>query len=230
MRVLRALINTARRIDETIGANPCDALRIPAPPKRQVEMLDIEAWWKETVDVLKQCIPGCESIEKVSDSEMNAKVTLRVGPVKASFTGKVILSDFDPPNGYTITGEGAGGMAGFAKGSATVRLEADGDATILHYTVKADVGGKLAQLGGRLIDATATKLAGEFFEKFSSIVGPVAVSDAEPAEKKGWLGKVAGAFGVIVFGLVIGAHWCCIGGLVHAPNDPLMTSICSSST
>ncbi len=159
---------------------------------------------------------------------MTAKVTLRVGPVKASFTGKVILSDFDPPNGYTITGEGAGGMAGFAKGSAVVRLEADGEATILHYTVKADVGGKLAQLGGRLIDATATKLAGEFFEKFSSIVGPVAASDAEPADKKGWLGKIAGALGVVSVGLVIGNHWCCINGHVHAQNDPLMMPICSS--
>ena len=182
------------------------------------------------VEVLKQCIPGCESIEKTSDNEMNAKVTLRVGPVKASFTGKVTLSDLDPPNGYTITGEGAGGMAGFAKGSAAVKLEADGDATILHYTVKADVAGKLAQLGGRLIDATATKLAGEFFEKFSSIVGPVAASVAEPVEKKGWLGKIAGALSVVAFGLVIGAHWCCIGGHVHAQNDPLMMSICSSSS
>lgn len=182
------------------------------------------------VDVLRQCIPGCESIEKTSDSEMNAKVTLRVGPVKASFTGKVILSDFDPPNGYTITGEGAGGMAGFAKGSAAVKLEAAGSATILHYSVKADVGGKLAQLGGRLIDATATKLAGEFFEKFSSIVGPVAVSDAEPMEKKSWLGKIAGAISVIAFGLMIGAYWCCINGHAHALDDPLMGSICSSST
>ncbi len=180
------------------------------------------------VEVLRQCIPGCESIEKTSDNEMNAKVTLRVGPVKASFTGKVILSDFDPPNGYTITGEGAGGMAGFAKGSAVVKLEADGDATILHYTVKADVGGKLAQLGGRLIDATATKLAGEFFEKFSSIVGPAAAPEAEAAEKKGWLGKIAGALSVIAFGLVIGGHWCCINGHIHAQNDPLMMSICSS--
>ena len=182
------------------------------------------------VDVLKQCIPGCESIEKTSDSEMNAKVTLRVGPVKASFTGKVILSDFDPPNGYKIAGEGTGGMAGFAKGSAAVKLEADGDATILHYTVKADVGGKLAQLGGRLIDATATKLAGEFFEKFGNIVGPAAPADVESGEKKGWLGKIAGALGVIAFALVIGAHWCCIGGHAHAQNDPLMTSICSSQT
>lgn len=182
------------------------------------------------VEVLKQCIPGCESIEKTSDNEMNAKVTLRVGPVKASFTGKVLLSDFDPPNGYTITGEGAGGMAGFAKGSAAVKLEADGEATILHYSVKADVGGKLAQLGGRLIDATATKLAGEFFEKFGSIVGPVAPVDGESAEKKSWLGKIAGALGVVAFGLVVGAHWCCIGGHVHAQNDPLMAPICSSQT
>lgn len=182
------------------------------------------------VEVLRQCIPGCESIEKTSDNEMSAKVTLRVGPVKASFMGKVLLSDLDPPNGYTITGEGAGGMAGFAKGSAAVKLEADGDATILHYTVKADVGGKLAQLGGRLIDATATKLAGEFFETFGSIVGgPAAVvSEAEPAAKKGWLGKIAASLGVIALGLVIGAHWCCIGGHVHAQNDPLMMQICSS--
>lgn len=180
------------------------------------------------VEVLKQCIPGCESIEKISDSEMTAKVTLRVGPVKASFTGKVILSDFDPPNGYTITGEGAGGMAGFAKGSAAVKLEADGEATILHYTVKADVGGKLAQLGGRLIDATATKLAGEFFEKFSSIVGPVAVPETGPVEKKGWLGKITGALGVVAVGLVISNHWCCINGHIHAQNDPMMMPICSS--
>lgn len=180
------------------------------------------------VEVLRQCIPGCESIEKTSDNEMNAKVTLRVGPVKASFTGKVILSDLDPPNGYTITGEGAGGMAGFAKGSAAVKLEAEGDATILHYTVKADVGGKLAQLGGRLIDATATKLAGEFFGKFGSIVGPVALADETSAEKKGWLGKIAGTLSVIAFGLVIGAHWCCIGGHVHAQNDAFMAPICSS--
>ncbi|GAA3847472.1 carbon monoxide dehydrogenase subunit G [[Pseudomonas] carboxydohydrogena] len=181
------------------------------------------------VEVLKQCIPGCESIEKISDNEMTAKVTLRVGPVKASFNGKVTLSDLDPPNGYTIVGEGTGGMAGFAKGGATVKLEADGDATILHYTVKAEVGGKLAQLGGRLIDATATKLAGEFFEKFSNIVGPVApANEEEPSEKKGWLRKITGALSVLVFSLLVGAHWCCIGGHIHGQDDPLMSSICSS--
>lgn len=146
------------------------------------------------VDILRQCIPGCESIEKTSDTEMNAKVTLRVGPVKASFTGKVTLSDLDPPNGYTISGEGSGGMAGFAKGGAKVNLVPDGDATILNYTVAAEIGGKIAQLGSRLIDGTAKKLAGDFFAKFSEIVGPTpAAEDAgteEVAEKKGWVGRL----------------------------------------
>lgn len=126
-------------------------------------------------DVLKQCIPGCDSLEKVSDTEMIAKVTLKIGPVKASFSGKVTLSDIDPPNGYTITGEGSGGTAGFAKGSAKVRLQEDGNATFLSYDAKADIGGKLAQLGGRLIEGTAKKLAAEFFEKFSQTVTPAAV-------------------------------------------------------
>jgi carbon monoxide dehydrogenase subunit G len=133
-------------------------------------------------DVLKRCIPGCESIEKISDSEMNAKVTLKIGPVKASFTGKVTLSDLDPPNGYQISGEGAGGAAGFAKGGATVRLQKDGSATILDYDVKAQIGGKLAQLGGRLIDSTAKKLAAEFFEKFGEVVAP---SEAQPITAAG---------------------------------------------
>src|SRR6516162_4379692 len=124
------------------------------------------------VEVLKQSIPGCQSIEKVSDTEMNAKVTLKVGPVKAAFTGKVTLSDLDPPNGYTITGEGSGGAAGFAKGSAVVRLIEENGATDLNYEVKAQIGGKLAQLGSRLIDATSKKLAGEFFENFGEAVAP----------------------------------------------------------
>jgi carbon monoxide dehydrogenase subunit G len=148
------------------------------------------------IEVLKQSIPGCQSIEKVSDTEMNAKVVLKVGPVKASFAGKVILSDLDPPNGYTISGEGSGGPAGFAKGSAKVMLQDDGPgATNLTYEVKAQIGGKLAQLGSRLIDATSKKLAGEFFEKFSEAVAPppedepgVAPGDeaTAPEKKKGW--------------------------------------------
>jgi uncharacterized protein len=150
------------------------------------------------VDVLKQCIPGCEQIEKLSDTEMNAKVTLKIGPVKASFTGKVTLSDLDPPNGYTITGEGSGGAAGFAKGGAKVSLVPEGEATLLNYTVQAQIGGKLAQLGGRLIDSTAKKLAGDFFEKFGAVVGaPVVAAEgdqpvAAEGKKKGWLGKVLG--------------------------------------
>lgn len=145
------------------------------------------------VDVLKACIPGCETINKTSDTEMDAKVTLKIGPVKASFTGKVTLSDLDPPHGYTISGEGSGGAAGHAKGGAKVRLESidDGAATMLHYEVQAQIGGKLAQLGSRLIDATAKKLAGDFFQKFGAIVGPVP-EDAPEEEKKGWFKKMLG--------------------------------------
>jgi uncharacterized protein len=146
------------------------------------------------VEVLRQSIPGCESIEKVSDTEMNAKVTLRVGPVKATFTGKVTLSDLDPPNGYTITGEGSGGAAGFAKGSAVVRLVENAGATNLNYEVKAQIGGKLAQLGSRLIDATSKKLATEFFEKFGDAVAPpaepAAAEPATPDKTKGWFRKL----------------------------------------
>ena len=149
------------------------------------------------VEVLRQSIPGCQSIEKVSDTEMTAKVILKVGPVKATFTGKVTLSDLDPPNGYTITGEGSGGAAGFAKGSAMVRLVENAGATDLSYQVKAQIGGKLAQLGARLIDATSKKLAGEFFENFGDAVAPPAAADAAtpektPEKKKGWFRSMIG--------------------------------------
>lgn len=121
--------------------------------------------------VLKQCIPGCQELDMTSPTEMTAKVVIKVGPVKATFGGKVTLSDLDAPNGYRITGEGSGGVAGFAKGGAAIRLEAAGDnETILHYEVNSQIGGKLAQLGGRLIDSTAKKLAGEFFTKFGAVV------------------------------------------------------------
>ena len=121
--------------------------------------------------VLQACIPGCESLEKTSDTEMKAKVRLRIGPVSASFSGKVMLSDIDPPNGYKITGEGQGGAAGFAKGGAVVALREEGSETILTYNVDAQVGGKIAQVGARLIDGTAKKLANEFFGKFAAMVG-----------------------------------------------------------
>lgn len=133
-------------------------------------------------DVLRQCIPGCESLEKLSDTKMTAKVKLKVGPVSATFSGKVTLSDIDAPNGYRIAGEGSGGVAGHAKGSALVRLVEDGTGTILKYEVKADVGGKLAQLGGRLIDATARKLAREFFGKLGEVVGPAPAGEEGASE------------------------------------------------
>lgn len=132
-----------------------------------------EAVWAalNNPDVLKQCIPGCQELEMTSPTEMTAKVVIKVGPVKASFGGKVMLSDLDPPNGYKITGEGSGGVAGFAKGGAAIQLEAVSEnETLLHYQVDSQIGGKLAQLGGRLIDATAKKLAGEFFTKFGAVV------------------------------------------------------------
>ena len=169
-------------------------------------------------EVLKASIPGCDTLEKLSDTEMTATVTLKVGPVKASFKGHVTLSEMDPPNSYKITGEGTGGLAGFAKGGATVRLEADGDATILHYEVQAQVGGKLAQLGGRLIDATAKKLAGEFFNNFGATFAPAVVAEAAP-EKTGWLKKVFGsgaAVLVLMGGLLLPE--CCLNG-THAHHD-----------
>ncbi len=122
------------------------------------------------IDVLKQSIPGCESLEKTSDTGMAAVVTLKIGPVKAKFNGEVELTNLNPPFSYTIVGEGKGGIAGFAKGGADVKLSEDGSGTILTYEAKADVGGKIAQLGSRLIDSTSKKLAGQFFEKFGKIV------------------------------------------------------------
>jgi carbon monoxide dehydrogenase subunit G len=122
--------------------------------------------------VLKECIPGCQSLEMSSPTDMTATVVFRVGPVKATFGGKVTLSDLDPPNSYRISGDGSGGVAGFAKGGATVRLESESpEVTILHYDVDAQIGGKVAQLGQRLIDSTAKKLAGEFFAAFGAVVG-----------------------------------------------------------
>ncbi len=106
----------------------------------------------------------------VSPTEMNATVTLRIGPVKARFKGAVELSDLVPPESYTISGEGKGGVAGFAKGGARVKLVEEGDETVLHYDVKADIGGKLAQLGSRLIDSTSKKLAGQFFKNFGTVL------------------------------------------------------------
>ncbi|MBS3650075.1 carbon monoxide dehydrogenase subunit G [Pseudaminobacter sp. 19-2017] len=122
-------------------------------------------------EVLKACIPGCESLEKKSDTELAATVVLKIGPIKAKFNGEVTLSNLNPPHSYTITGEGKGGVAGFAKGGADVTISETGsDQTLLKYAAKAEVGGKIAQLGSRLISSTAKKLAGEFFSSFNQTV------------------------------------------------------------
>ena len=118
-------------------------------------------------EVLKACIPGCQELEKVSDTEFQATVRAAVGPVKATFKGRVQLLDLDPPNGYRIAGEGQGGVAGFAKGGANVRLEDAEGGTRMTYDVEAQIGGKLAQLGGRLINGVAKKYADEFFASFA---------------------------------------------------------------
>ena len=124
-------------------------------------------------ETLKASIPGCESLDKLSDTEMQAVAKIRIGPVSARFKGKVNLSDLDPPNSYRISGQGDGGIAGFAKGGANVRLsDADGGGTKLSYDVDAQIGGKIAQLGGRLINSTAKKLADEFFANFAKALSP----------------------------------------------------------
>jgi len=131
-----------------------------------------EAVWAKLNDpnVLKACIPGCEELEKTDETNFRAVVKMKVGPVSARFRGKVTLSDLDPPNGYKITGEGEGGVAGFAKGGATVGLAEKDGGTLLTYNVEAQIGGKLAQLGQRLINGAAKKLADEFFANFAKAV------------------------------------------------------------
>ncbi|MDR2856723.1 MAG: carbon monoxide dehydrogenase subunit G [Novosphingobium sp.] len=142
--------------------------RIVAPRMRVWEALN-------DPEVLRQCIPGCQSLEKVSDDRLQAIVEIRIGPIGARFNGAVTISDADPPASYTISGEGQGGTVGSARGGARVRLaEVDGG-TLLSYEVEAQVGGRLAQLGGPIIDATAKQLAGRFFTRFGEAV-------AAPAE------------------------------------------------
>ncbi|WOS63134.1 SRPBCC family protein [Sinorhizobium fredii] len=135
-----------------------------------------EAVWQclNDPDILKRCIPGCQAIEAVSPTELTAVVKVKIGPVSATFNGKVTLSNLNPPESYTISGEGKGGIAGFAKGGADVTLAEESDETLLSYDVKAEVGGKLAQLGSRLIDSTAKKLAQQFFANLNLAVSGAA--------------------------------------------------------
>lgn len=137
-------------------------------------------------EVLKRCIPGCKELEQKSPTDLAAKVALKVGPISATFTGAVTLENLDPPAGYTIVGQGQGGPAGFAKGRAEVSLAEVGDETDLTYTAKAEVGGKLATLGGRLIQATSRKLADEFFGKFVAELNGEEAASAPEKKQSRW--------------------------------------------
>lgn len=151
--------------------------RIPAPRDKVWAALN-------DPEVLKQCIPGCESLDTNEAGDgFDARVKAKVGPVKATFDGSVRLQNVNAPESYTISGEGKGGAAGFAKGSADVQLKEDGGETVLTYQVKAQVGGKLAQIGSRLIDSTAKKYANDFFSKFAEIVGGSGGAEATTAEE-----------------------------------------------
>ena len=144
--------------------------------------------------VLKACIPGCESLTQDGDNAFDATVQVKVGPVRAKFSGRVELSDIRPPESYRISGEGKGGVAGFAKGGADVSLVEDGDGTILNYAVKADVGGKLAQIGSRLVQSTANKYTADFFARFGDIVtGAVPIEEEAAVVAAAAEGKRAAA-------------------------------------
>ncbi len=157
---------------------------------------DVATVWAGLLDpeVLKACVPGCTEMSGSAEEGFEATVVQKVGPVKATFKGAVSMSEMNPPQSLTMSGEGKGGAAGFAKGGADVRLEAQGDTTILHYDVEAKVGGKLAQLGSRIIDGFAKKMADQFFENFSDAVGKPAPEGAEETQdtekKKGWFKKL----------------------------------------
>ncbi|MCK1356254.1 carbon monoxide dehydrogenase subunit G [Bradyrhizobium sp. CW7] len=142
-----------------------------------------DAVWRALNDpaVLRASIPGCQELNKISDTEMTAEIVIKVGPISARLKGKVTLSDLDPPRSCRISGEGQGGVAGFAKGIATVNLEEHLEGTLLNYRVDAEVGGKLAQLGSRMIDATNRKISEEFFQKFSTIVEQGGLPPGSPA-------------------------------------------------
>ncbi len=140
-----------------------DEVRIAAPRDKVYAALN-------DTDILKACIPGCEELIRVSANVLEAKVVLKIGPVKAKFGGTVTLNPSKAPAKFSLSGEGNGGIAGFAKGGADVELEVDGNETILRYTAKADVGGKMAQMGSRLIVSASQKLARSFFEKFAEKV------------------------------------------------------------
>lgn len=151
-----------------------------------------DAVWQAilSADVLKACVPGCTEMEGSPEEGFEATVIQKVGPVKATFKGTVTLSDMVPHQRLTLSGEGKGGAAGFAKGGAKVHLEAEGEGTVLHYNVEAKVGGKLAQLGSRIIDGFAKKMADQFFANLQKQIEGPSEGDGEETAKKGWLKKL----------------------------------------
>jgi uncharacterized protein len=184
--------------------------RIPAPRQKVWEALN-------DPDVLKASVPGCESLEKISPTEFKAAAAVRIGPIAARFNGRIELADLDPPRSYKISGEGQGGVAGFAKGGADVQLTEEADATVLRYQVRAQVGGKIAQLGARLIDATAKSMADQFFDRFANAVaGPPAGLVAPAVTGAGLPGRPAP---ISVFALIpkepFGLPWVAwVGGII----------------
>jgi hypothetical protein len=185
--------------------------RIPASRQRVWEALNDPA-------ILKACIPGCRQLEKVSDTDFTAIVATKVGPVSATFRGSVNLSDLDPPNGYTLTGQGQGGAAGFARMGARVSLKQDSDDTLLAYAAQADIGGKLASVGSRLVQTVARKNADDFFSAFARHLGGTGVQEPGLATTPAGVaavpaaGPAAGGLGlgapvpawVVVFGTALG--------------------------
>jgi carbon monoxide dehydrogenase subunit G len=177
--------------------------RIPLPQQRVWEALN-------DPEVLKACIPGCESIDRVSENEYKVAMTAAIGPVKAKFSGKLVLADMNPPNSYSLAFEGSGGAAGFGKGSAQVSLIPEAGGTLLSYKATASVGGKLAQIGSRLIDGVARKMADDFFIRFNKTVAPgaeskapqsaesIAAPIAHRASVPGWLWAMGGILALLI--------------------------------
>lgn len=194
-------------------------------------------------DVLRQCIPGCQTLERDGEDRFNAVAEIKIGPIGARFKGDVELSEIDAPNGYTITGKGNGGVAGTARGGAKVRLSDDGAGTLVHYDVDAEVGGRMAQLGGPIIDATAKNLAAKFFNRFGEVVGgdtpattvptaagpsaeprpaptavaptaqPTIASSTEPASRTTLWGWIVAVLAAVLAGYVLGLNQTS-GGLI----------------
>jgi hypothetical protein len=172
--------------------------RIPASRQRVWEALNDPA-------ILKACIPGCRQLEKVSDTDFTAIVATKVGPVSATFRGSVNLSDLDPPNGYTLTGQGQGGAAGFARMGARVSLKQDSDDTLLAYAAQADIGGKLASVGSRLVQTVARKNADDFFSAFARHLGGTGAQEPGPATTPADVAAVPAAGPAAGWGLGLGA-------------------------